>query len=353
MSQAADVLTSPAAAAGAARRAEQRQGPDLRLVALRRFAFAITFLNVLGHSYLGFEQSWAQPLAALAAAYGMEMLLEWVDARAQGRRARFAGSASALFHFLLPGHITALACSMLLYSNERIMPIVFAVVVAVAAKTLFRAPQPQGGRRHFFNPSNTGIAVTLVCFHWVGIAPPYMFTENLFGWADWALPAIIVVSGSFLNLKLTRRFPLIAAWLGGFVAQAAVRAALFGTPFEAGLLPMTGVAFLLFTFYMVTDPATTPFPPARQVVFGLSVAAAYGLLMALHVVFGLFFALFAVCTVRGVMLYVSAWLRQRAARRVAAPVPEGVPGAAVPAAPAPVAARSRASSGSFAAEVVE
>jgi hypothetical protein len=54
---------------------------DLRLVALRRFAFAITVLNLLGHGFLGFEQSWAQPLAALATAYAAELLIEFVDAR--------------------------------------------------------------------------------------------------------------------------------------------------------------------------------------------------------------------------------------------------------------------------------
>ncbi|HBL25338.1 MAG TPA: enediyne biosynthesis protein UnbU, partial [Acidobacteria bacterium] len=34
---------------------------DLRLTALRRFAIAITTLNVLGHTVLGFEQAWATP----------------------------------------------------------------------------------------------------------------------------------------------------------------------------------------------------------------------------------------------------------------------------------------------------
>ena len=52
--------------------------------------------------------------------------------------------------------------------------------------------------------------------------------------------------------------PLILAWLGGFVLQAAVRSLIQGTPMVAALLPVTGMAFLLFTFYMVTDPATTP-----------------------------------------------------------------------------------------------
>lgn len=327
----APAIEAPAARAAVATAPAPPPPRDLRLVALRRFAGAITLLNVLGHTWFGFEQSWAQPLAAVLAGYLTELLLEWLDARARGARPRFAGSASqsnlsALFHFLLPAHITGLACAMLLYPNERIAPVVFAVVVGLAFKYLFRPPVGRG-RRHFFNPSNTGIVATLLCFHWVGIAPPYMFTENLFGWADWALPAVIVFSGSFLNLRLTRKVPLILAWLGGFAAQAVIRAAIFDTPPVAGLLPMTGVAFLLFTFYMVTDPATTPVAPRRQVAFGLGVAAAYAGLMMAHVVFGLFFALAIVCTVRGAFLYALAWWRRRAPARAAAPAagpaPEG------------------------------
>ena len=37
---------------------------DLRLAALRRFAIAITILNVLGHTVLGFEQAWIVVRAA-------------------------------------------------------------------------------------------------------------------------------------------------------------------------------------------------------------------------------------------------------------------------------------------------
>ena len=33
--------------------------------------------------------------------------------------------------------------------------------------------------RHFMNPSNFGITVTLLAFSWVNIAPPYHFTENV------------------------------------------------------------------------------------------------------------------------------------------------------------------------------
>jgi hypothetical protein len=300
-----------------------------RLAGLRRFAVAITVLNVLGHTVLGFEQSWAQPLASLVAAYATELLLEAVDARAAARRPKYAGGWRVLADFLLPAHISGLAVAMLLYANDRVAAVVFASVAAIASKRLFRAPiggPAGGGRRHFLNPSNFGITLTLLLFPWVGIAPPYHFTENLAGGGDWALPAIIVLSGSFLNARFTHRVPLILAWLGGFALQALVRSAVWGTPLAAALVPMTGVAFVLYSFYMVTDPATTPEAPRAQVAFGLAVAAAYGLLVASHVVFGLFFALTAVCAARGVGLHALARTGRRA--RAAA-------GAAVPAALAP------------------
>jgi hypothetical protein len=294
-----------------------------RLGGLRRFAFAITVLNVLGHTLLGFEQSWAQPLIALATAYGTELLLESIEARAHRRAPQFAGSLQRFVDFLLSAHITGLAVSMLLYANERLGPIAFATAVAVGSKAILRAPVGNGVR-HFLNPSNFGITVTLLLFPWVGIAPPYHFTENVSGALDWILPGIIVVSGTFINARFTHRLPLIAAWLGGFALQAVLRSALLGTPVAAALLPMTGLAFVLYTFYMVTDPATTPTGTRAQVTFGAAVAATYGLLLLAHVVFGLFFALTIVCLVRGVWLHSWAWAVQARHAKILVPSPVAV-----------------------------
>lgn len=266
-----------------------------RLGGLRRFALAITVLTVLGHTYLGFETSFAQPVVALCTAYSCELFLRWVDARVQGRS--FSVLERGSVDSLLPTHITALAIAMLLYPGDRLMPVVFASVVAICSKTLLRC-EVGGSSRHVFNPSNLGITATLLAFPSVGIAAPYQFTENLDALGDWLLPAAIVASGSFLNARFTRRWPLITAWLVGFVAQAGIRHWFLGSSLEAALMPMSGLAFLLFTFYMVTDPPTTPSGVRGQVVFGAGVAALYGGLMALHVVFGLFFALTIACSVR-------------------------------------------------------
>jgi enediyne biosynthesis protein E5 len=288
----------------------------MRLRGLRRFALAITILNILGHTALGFEQSHAQTLIALLTAYSIELLLEYVEARSQGRRPCFVGKGWRNFvDFLLPAHITGLAVSMLLYANDRLLPFVFAAALAICSKAMFRV-RFKTGSRHMFNPSNFGIAVTLLLFPAVGIAPPYMFTEGLGPVGSIAIISVIVISGSFLNATITKRMPLLLSWVGGFVLQALIRAFLHGQLLSI-LNATTGVAFLLFTFYMITDPGTTPMKTRSQILFGLSVALGYGALVMLHIVFGMFFSLAAVCLVRyGYFLY------QTSRAQVTKPIPQ-------------------------------
>jgi hypothetical protein len=283
---------------------------EVRLAGLRRFATAITILNLLGHTALGFEQSPLQPVVGLAAAYATELLLDWIGHWSRGARPGWTRGFRALVDFLLPAHITGLAVAMLLYTNERLWVTAFAAALSIASKTLLRAPSGQT-TRHFFNPSNLGIASTLLLFPWVGIAPPYMFTENIDSPGDWVMPGLIVCTGTFLNARFTNRLPMIAAWLSCFVLQAVARHLITGSALAAALAPMTGVAFILFTFYMLPEPSTTPSSALAQVAFGASTAIAYGVLMSAHIVFGLFFALCFVSAWRGASMYVHAWRARR------------------------------------------
>jgi enediyne biosynthesis protein E5 len=290
-----------------------------RLAGLRRFAVGITILNLLGHTVFGFEGSWAQPLVALAAAYLVELVLEFVDSKAKHRTPNYVGGPVKLFNFLLSAHISGMATSMLLYANNRLWVVAMAAATAVASKAIFRVPV--GSKtRHLFNPSNFGITVTLLLFPWVGLAQPYQFTEKIYGAGDYILPIAIIIIGTFLNARFTRKLPLIATWASCFAAQALLRSFITGAPALAGLMPMTGVAFIVFSFYMITDPATTPSGRIGQIAFGAAVAATYGVLMMAHVVFGLFFSLTIVSLVRGFGLYAEHYL----AREQTIPVPAGV-----------------------------
>jgi Na+-translocating ferredoxin:NAD+ oxidoreductase RnfD subunit len=254
---------------------------------------------------------------ALITAIVVQMLLDVVDAVAKRRPVRFLGGWAQFVNFLPPAIIPALACAMLLYPNDRLMPVIFATALSIGSKVLFRAPVGNGRTQHIFNPSNLGIAVTLLLFPWVGFAPPYHFTKNLIGVWHWIVPGVVLLSGIVIHALFTGRLPLCLAWVGGFLAQGLLRSWIFDTPFVAPLVPMTSAAFIVFTLYMIPDPATTPIKPWRQVIFGLAAAVVYGILQVCHVVFGLFFALAIVSALRGVGLYLlPGWERWRGVARI-------------------------------------
>ncbi|WP_158883805.1 enediyne biosynthesis protein [Amycolatopsis anabasis] len=310
--------------------ADQKTSPPRHdpkvVIALRRFAISISIFNILGYTLLGFEQPWTWPLVAIATAYATEIGLELIAARADGRPPRFLGGGfRGVLEFLYPAHITGLALNMLTYVNDQILVMMFGVVVAVSAKWILRAPV-RGKLRHYMNPSNLGISVILLLFPWASIAPPYHFTEHVNTWVGWLIVAVILISGTVLNAKLTGRMWLIGAWLIVFALQSIVRGLLFDTSIPAALGMMTGVAFVLFTNYMVTDPGTTPSRPGAQVAFGAGVALLYGFFMVAHIAYGLFFATTAVCLIRGLFLwglhFVHKARAQQEARANLAAVPE-------------------------------
>jgi hypothetical protein len=316
-------ITTPADATAAApppaRPAKTKAPADPRYLALRNFAISISAFNIFGYTMLGFEQPWLWPFLAIATGYTTDIVFEIISAWAERRQPGFRGRGPrGLMEFLLPAHITALACNMLLYANNQFWPVMFAVIISVSQKHFLRAPI-KGRFRHFMNPSNFGISVSLLLFgSWVSIAPPYQFTE----WANsyWRImiPLIILTSGTVLNAMLTRKIPLIVGWMGAFMIQAFLRHLLWGVQLNTALSAMTGVAFVLFTNYMITDPGTSPSSPRAQFMFGSSVAIVYAFLMEFNIVYTLFFATSIVCAFRGIGWWV-AYLRKRRLERSVVP----------------------------------
>ena len=285
---------------------------DPRYLALRNFALSISAFNVFGYTLLGFEQPWLFALFAVITAYTTEITFETISAWAYKRRPEYRGKGPrGVYEFLLPSHITALAVNMLLYANNQFWPIMFGVILAVSAKYVLRAPI-NGRMRHFMNPSNFGISVCLLLFaRWLSISPPYMFSEWASSYFRLFIPIVILVSGTVLNTMLTKRVALIVGWMGGFFIQAFVRHWLWGVQLNTALSVMTGIAFILFTNYMITDPGTSPTRPRAQFMFGSSVAFTYAVLMQFNIVYTLFFATSIVCAFRGLGWWGAYWLKRR------------------------------------------
>ncbi len=297
---------------------QAKRQKDPRYLALRNFAMSISVFNIFGYTLLGFEQPWLWPILAVATGYTTEIVFELISAWAEKRSPRFRGNGPrGVMEFLLPAHITSLAVNMLLYANNQFWPVAFGVVIGVSQKHFLKAPIA-GRVRHFMNPSNLGISVALLAMgSWVSIAPPYQFTEWANSYFKIMIPLVIITAGTVINGMLTRKIPLIVGWLGAFAIQAFLRHWLWGVQLNTALSVMTGVAFVLFTNYMITDPGTTPFKPRAQFMFGSSVAMVYGVLMVFNVVYTLFFAVCIVCGARGLGWWVAHWRQRERDRRAA------------------------------------
>lgn len=290
---------------------------------LRMSATLATVFTILGHTVFGFEQSWAQVVVALVTGYSCALFFEWVDARANHIVPGFLGGGFRKFvDFLLSAHMTSITLSFLLYVNQRLWIMALAVALAIGSKYVLRV-RHNGRLQHFMNPSNFAIAVVLLTYQWTGILP-WTFTTNLFGAWDWIVPLIIVGLGLRLNILFTGRIPTILSWLGTFTVLAAVRAWIIqGTSVLAELVPLTGIAFVLFTFYMITDPQTSPSRLKSQILFGSGIAFAYSVLLLLHVQYTMFYSVAVIAATRGTWLF-GLSLREPAVKP--APMPVAAPG---------------------------
>jgi hypothetical protein len=280
-----------------------KQRPGYRIYALWHFMSFMVIWHIVGQIWLGFEQAWAFPMLTIGTACCTQFFLEWVDSRANHRKPRYSGSVANFLNFFPPAVIVGGALGMLLYANKLLTPAIFAAIIAISSKVLIRVTLPNGLKHHIFNPSNFGICATLLLFPTVvGVAPPYHFTENLVGAWHFVLPAMILSSGLFLHFKATGRLPLCLTWITCFALQAIIRAKLNGWPWYVPMMPMSSAAFIIFTLYMIPDPATSPLVWWRQIIFAASVATVYGCILAAHLVFGLFFSLAIVCLIRGLSI---------------------------------------------------
>jgi hypothetical protein len=289
-------------------------------VGLRTSATLATVFVILGHTVFGFEQPVSDVLVALVTGYTCALFFEWVDARACGDVPGFMGGGPGkVVDFLLSAHMTSITLSFLLYFNRRLWIMAFAVAIAIGSKYVLRVRQ-NGRLQHFMNPSNFAIAVVLAFYTWTGMLP-WSYTINLHGVWDWVVPLIIVALGMRLNLLFTGRLPTIGAWLVTFIVLAFVRAAFQDSKVVAELGVLTGIPMVLFTFYMITDPQTSPSRLRSQLFFGSSIAFAYSVLLILHVQYTMFYSVTAVCAIRGMWL-ASLGFRESAVKAVptAAPV---------------------------------
>ena len=181
--------------------------------------------------------------------------------------------------------ITAFSLTLLLRADTA-LPLMAAAAIAVGSKFTLRLND-----KHIFNPANIGIVAMLLASGAVWTTP-----------GQWGAPiwfAFALTGVGFFVTYRSARFDTPLIFLGVFAALLFARALWLGDPLAIPLLRLQNGALLIFAFFMISDPKTTPDGAIARAVFATGAAIiAYILIQHLFISDGLFYALAAMSLTR-------------------------------------------------------
>lgn len=154
--------------------------------------------------------------------------------------------------------ISALSLCLLLRADD--WPIYAAVpVLTIASKHAIRWKG-----KHIFNPTNFGLAVALLASDRVWVSAGQ--------WGSGAWLALLLAGVGQLVVRRAERADVTWAFLGSFTVLTFGRALWLGDPLTLPIHALQNGALLIFAFFMLSDPRTTPASRKGRVVFALLVA---------------------------------------------------------------------------------
>jgi hypothetical protein len=258
------------------------------------FAGLLLLYAALGFTFLGFNRQWWQMALIVGSGAALEVALSWVFHRRKV--------------FPLSAIISCTSLGILLNYSHHSWVLFFPVFLTIGSKYLLTF---QG--RHVFNPSMFGVATSLLFTQeLVTAAPAYQ-------WAGGSVTMSLFLAAGALLLFMSRvgKTWLVVSFLVFYALQTAVRAYIMRhhLPWQTLFFgTLESPPFFLFTFYMITDPATSPRTPRGQVLFALALTLVDGVLHFKESVYTFFYAALALGTVKFTFLHAKALWTGRGAR---------------------------------------
>ena len=258
------------------------------------FAALLALYAILGFTLLGFNRQWWQMALIVGSGCALEVVFSWVFTKRK--------------IVPLSAFISCVSLGILLNYSHHSWVLFFPVFLTIGSKYLLTF---QG--RHVFNPSMFGISMSLLLSQeLITAAPAYQ-------WAGGSLTMSIFIATGALMLFVFRvgRGPLVVSFLVFYGLQTALRAYLMRhhLPWQTLFLgTLESPPFFLFTFYMITDPATSPRTVRGQVLLALALTVIDGLLHFRESVYTFFYAALTVGAARFVFLHTRELLRGKGAR---------------------------------------
>lgn len=158
----------------------------------------------------------------------------------------------------LSAAITSLSLTLLL-RTDAIGIAVVAACIAIGSKFVLRV---RG--KHIFNPANIALVTLMFCSDnaWVSSGQ----------WGSATLGAMTLACLGFLVLTRAKRAETTIAFLLAYAALMTGRAIWLGDPLSIPLHQLQNGALLIFAFFMISDPKTTPNRSSTRIFYGILVA---------------------------------------------------------------------------------
>ena len=174
--------------------------------------------------------------------------------------------------------ISCLSLCLLLRTNS-ISLLIATAVVTIASKFIFK-----WHHKHIFNPTNFGIVAMIALSGEVWVSPAQWGSKLYFGFLMACLGGMVV--------HRALRSDVSYAFILSYAAILFGRAYWLGDPLAIPLKQLQSGALLLFTFFMISDPKTTPDSRAGRILFAfLAAAGAAYIQFVLYRTNGLFWSL--------------------------------------------------------------
>jgi Na+-transporting NADH:ubiquinone oxidoreductase subunit NqrB len=199
--------------------------------------------------------------------YGVVILdfgIHWYNALAIAATAllvQYAGTRLARLPAFDPKSpmITALSLTLLLRTDFVLLAMA-AAAIAIGSKFLVRF-----NGKHMFNPANVAIVSMMLMSDRVWISTGQ--------WGNAAIGAFALACLGFIVLTRARRAETTVTFLLAYAALLVGRALWLGDPLEIPLHHIQNGALLIFAFFMISDPKTTPNTPLGRIVYATIVAS--------------------------------------------------------------------------------
>ncbi len=159
----------------------------------------------------------------------------------------------------LSAMITSLSLTLLLRTDVVLLAML-AAGIAIGAKFLIRFRS-----KHIFNPANIALVALMFTSEHVWVSSGQ--------WGSAAIGAFALACLGFVVLTRAKRAETTLAFLLAYATLLIGRALWLGDPLSIPLHQLQNGALLIFAFFMISDPKTTPNTGAGRLIYGVLVAS--------------------------------------------------------------------------------